>query len=108
MSDDLRLSPRIAAIKVIEPDTAYDLAAIWLNIWPKFTPGAPVDIGATVTMRPYRRLTDGTFDMAPERFGWSRDVNSVIDLATESDPQLAKAVLVILGALNEYLESVLA
>lgn len=77
------------AIAPVEPETGYTGLLVWFSMAPKLDRGV-VDASASIMVRPYRILKDGTIDVAPESMTETYNVGSAAETALLKDPASAK------------------
>lgn len=89
-------------IPLVEKATPYDEALIWFSMAPRMDDNR-LDVTFSIVMRPYRRLADGTLDMAPERMQTSYAVGSARDLKQNNQPAAMQCAKNIMAAIQIYL-----
>ena len=95
------LFPEITPIPVPDADVPYTGKLVWLSIVPRVEGGSP-DATATIRTKPFRVLSNGNIDAAPDSMDVTLHFPSVVQ-ASQSDPRVAKSVGMIVQAVREYL-----
>lgn len=90
-------------LPVAAPDVPYVGLLVWIAVAPKLDAGL-VDATASIVVKPYRILKDGTIDTAPEAMWRTLNVASVDEaLETGTDLELAAAIGQMAAVLQTYL-----
>ncbi len=105
MSDGL-LIKLPAPVPVAEPDRPYDRALVWLYVTPRIDKGIS-DSTVSLTWQPYRLLSDGTIDVAPEFCKQSVNVDSILD-AEQADPIYGQIVGGVVMVLQQFFDQLSA
>lgn len=91
-------------IPLPETATPYDETLIWFSMAPR-TDGNRLDVSFSMILRPYRRLADGTLDMAPEYMQTSHAVGSARDLKQAGNSNAMKLAKGIMALIVTYVEA---
>lgn len=83
------------AMSVKEPETAYGEEMFWFSMSPRVE-GATVDACFSLLVKPFRRLKDGTIEVAPESMHRSYAVGGASERLADST--LVKGLLGLLAA----------
>lgn len=89
-------------IAPVEPETPYTGLLVWLAMSPRII-GNTVDATASITYLPYRVLSDGSIDQAPETMRQTYNIGSALETIAAAPTGIGAAIQSIASVLQAVL-----
>lgn len=90
-------------VVILEPDVQYDRLFLSLAIGGVVVDESDVDSSVSLSLRRYRKLTDGSIEFAPRDKGEESISVSRVFEAAQTDPALAQCAGTIFAALGAFI-----